>query len=679
MKIFSRFGLVGTVTATTIMILVVSLAAVALAISSSITSRIEEQAITSQDTSMRTAATLVGRDLPGAKITWGKDGNVERIVADAVPAEFSSHDMIDAIGRMTGQTATIFAWDPESKDFWRKTTNIIKPDGKRAVGTALGQKGAVYPVVTQGKTYRGEAVILDIPYYTIYQPIFSPAGDVIGILYAGVRASEINGMATEMAWTIGITALLALLAAAGVMTLIARKILGSLPRLTAVAGNLAQGQLNLAVPHQDMQNEIGALARSLEVFRESAVQKVELERKSAESQSLGEQERAAREADKAQEARQTQMAVDALANGLRALSEGDLTARIDQPFTSGLDKLRVDFNNSVEKLNATLSQLRTETLGVQGNSSEIRSATDDLSRRTEQQAASLEETSAALDEITAAVKSASARADEATELAGATRKSTETSSKVVSDAVDAMGRIENASNEISKIINVIDEIAFQTNLLALNAGVEAARAGDAGKGFAVVAQEVRELAQRSANAAKDIKALITKSGEEVSGGVRLVRATGQALEEISGQVSRINDHINSIATAAREQATGLHEISSSVNQMDQFTQKNAAMVEETTAVTHKLADSASALAGLVAQFRMSSAAAPASWTPVSPVADAASSPVRRAPAVAPPKPRPAEAATRPVASPARKMVNSLAKAFTSPAAATSTDADWEEF
>ncbi|MFN4204893.1 MAG: methyl-accepting chemotaxis protein [Agrobacterium albertimagni] len=674
MQFFSRFGITKTITATTVLILIAALGAVAWVISGSIETRIQQQAIAGQDASLRTAATIIERDLPGTQITWAQDGNVSRIVMESIPAEFTEHGMIDVIGRMTGQTATIFAWDAESKDFWRRTTNIIKPDGNRAVGTALGQTGAVYPFAVKGEVYRGEAVILETPYYTIYQPIFSPAGDVLGILYAGVRKADINSIATEMTYAIGTTALIVLLIAATLIALLVRRIVGSLPRLTAVADRLASGQLETEVPDQHLRNEIGALARAINVFRESAIQKIEIERRAADAAAQGEQERAEREVAKAEDSRLVQEAVDALADGLTRLSDGDLTVRIDRAFTGNLDRLRVDFNASVEKLSSTLAEIRTETSGIEASSAEMRSATDDLSKRTEQQAASLEETSAALEEITSTVRGSSAKADEAATMATKARQSTETSSKVVSDAIEAMSRIEQASSEISKIINVIDEIAFQTNLLALNAGVEAARAGEAGKGFAVVAQEVRELAQRSANAAKDIKALINKSGEAVAGGVSLVQQTGSALTEISSQVAVINDHISSIASAAREQSTALNEINGSVNHMDQFTQKNAAMVEEATAVTHRLADSARNLGGLVAQFRVAGGAVSSNRAPTP--SQAAPAPAARPAA----RPAAAQAETRPVASPARRMVGNLAKAFGggSTAAAASQD-NWEEF
>jgi methyl-accepting chemotaxis protein len=234
---------------------------------------------------------------------------------------------------------------------------------------------------------------------------------------------------------------------------------------------------------------------------------------------------------------------------------------------------------------------------------EISSGANDLSRRTEQQAASLEETAAALDQITVNVANSSKRTEEARAVATQANQGAAKSAEVVSHAEEAMERIEQSSQQISNIIGVIDEIAFQTNLLALNAGVEAARAGEAGKGFAVVAQEVRELAQRSAGAAKEIKGLIQNSSKEVESGVKLVRDTGEALKMIGGYIAQINTHMDSIATAAKEQSVGLAEVNTAVNAMDQTTQQNAAMVEQSTAASSSLAMEAGKLRDLVSQFK----------------------------------------------------------------------------
>ena len=264
----------------------------------------------------------------------------------------------------------------------------------------------------------------------------------------------------------------------------------------------------------------------------------------------------------------------------------------------------MDFNQSVEHLAKTISQVVEVSESIHSRAGEISSASDDLSRRTENQAAALEETAAALDEMTASVKSAAEGAREVETIVQKARREAEDSGAVVQGAVEAMSRIRESSDQISQIIGAIDDIAFQTNLLALNAGVEAARAGEAGKGFAVVASEVRALAQRSSAAAKEIKALIVDSAEHVGTGVERVGRAGEALTNIVGSVANITSLVGNIANGASEQSAGLGEINIGVTQLDQVTQQNAAMVEQATAASHSLQQDSRRLTEMVAHFSM---------------------------------------------------------------------------
>ncbi|MBY3106257.1 HAMP domain-containing protein [Rhizobium laguerreae] len=470
---------------------------------------------------------------------------------------------------------------------------------------------------------------------------------------------------------------IAVLAAVGFSVVVAQMgIAGPMMQLRQRMTRLAEGDTTSDVSGLDRGDEVGQMAKAVSVFRDNAIERARIEARAEADRDVSDSERRDREAQKAREASELDRAVTALGDGLRRLAAGDLASHIAEPFVAHLDALREDFNNSVEKLNETMHTVGANARAIGAGANEIRSSADQLSQRTEQQSASVEQTAAALEEITTTVRDAAKRAEEASQLVARTRLGAEKSGEVVRKAVSAMQQIEKSSGEISNIIGVIDDIAFQTNLLALNAGVEAARAGDAGKGFAVVAQEVRELAQRSAKAAKEIKALISTSGSHVQTGVSLVGETGKALDSIVQEVQEINQHVHAIAEASREQSIGLQEINTAVNTMDQGTQQNAAMVEESTAASHNLATEAAALNNLLGQFRLTGTGG---FTASAPMATAAQRAAARPAARAPVRVA-REGTARPAASPARALGQKIANAFGAGSSKPSSqDPDWTEF
>ncbi|KQW27423.1 chemotaxis protein [Rhizobium sp. Root274] len=430
-----------------------------------------------------------------------------------------------------------------------------------------------------------------------------------------------------------LTAGVCIVAGVAISFVLARRgIVNPIRSLTAVMSDMAAGHLPKEISGTERKDEIGEMARALEVFRtnEAQMRAMEAQEAALTAQSKDLQSsisvivkaaaagdfsqrisKSYEDADLQRFAGSVNELVENVDRGITevrrviaALADADLTHEMEGQFQGAFAELQGNVNQTMAVLRQTMQNILTAAGTITGNSGELSSAANQLARRTEQQAASLEETAAALEEITTTVKTSTQRANEASHMVRETKESAGKSGDIVRNAIDAMGRIEQSSSKISQIISVIDEIAFQTNLLALNAGVEAARAGEAGRGFAVVAQEVRELAQRSANAAKEIKTLINTSAEEVKGGVSLVLSTGDALREIEDLVNRVNDHVVTIARAAEEQSAALGEINTSVNHMDQMTQQNAAMVEETTAASQVLAGEARQLQAQLARFQL---------------------------------------------------------------------------
>ena len=475
----------------------------------------------------------------------------------------------------------------------------------------------------------------------------------IGILAGKLRQSQLGNMqelgtetldtVTSQQKTSSGLSVLAIVLGLGFAFLVARSIIGPIHAMTAAMGRLAQGDLGVDIPARSNKDEIGAMAKAVQVFKDNAIEKkrmdeaererLESERRAAEAQRLREQaigQEIAALIDAVSKGNLTsridlagkdgfyktmreginrltdtvQGTIADIARVLGALAEGDLNQRITKEYQGAFDKLKTDVNATSAKLGEIVGQISEATEAISQASAEVSSGSADLAERTEQQASSLEETAASMEELGATVRTSAENAQRANKMAGNARGAAEQGGVVAGSAIDAMKQIADASRKITDIIGVIDEIAFQTNLLALNAAVEAARAGDAGKGFAVVAQEVRVLAQRSAQASKEIKTLILNSDNQVQNGVELVKKAGDSLDGIAKGVQQVAALIGEIAMASQEQASALDEINSAVASMDEMTQKNAALVEETTAAAQSMSGQASDLRQQMSFFKL---------------------------------------------------------------------------
>ncbi|MBB5573636.1 MULTISPECIES: methyl-accepting chemotaxis protein [Rhizobium] len=418
------------------------------------------------------------------------------------------------------------------------------------------------------------------------------------------QAQEIGKEDSERSANVSVIAMIlgTLLAIVGGLMLV-ETLRGPLKRVTEIMTRLASGDLEVAIDGRNRGDEIGDMVRSVTVFRDAALENVRLEREAESARALSAEENARRTADRARIEAEQKQALNALADVLAKLADGNLEESMREDLSADFVEMAFTYNHAVEALRETLTDVRYTAEEIKGGTGNLAASADDLARRTEQQAAALEESSRALHRLSEVVRSTADRAKQTAVSVNETQAYATQSGEVVAKAVGAMSEINRSSEKIVTIIGVIDEIAFQTNLLALNAGVEAARAGEAGRGFAVVAQEVRELAQRCANAAKEIKGLISASSSQVQNGVYLVEQTGAALCEIIGHVTGVQKLVADISSATAEQSTGIEEVTRAVGEVELITQRNAAMVEENNAEIHGLRQRVDMLSDKIDRFR----------------------------------------------------------------------------
>ncbi|EPE99397.1 methyl-accepting chemotaxis protein [Rhizobium grahamii] len=433
-----------------------------------------------------------------------------------------------------------------------------------------------------------------------YSAAFEPWQLVVS---SGVYLDDLQAQINEAIWKALIACAIIAIAGIAAAFYFIRGISKPLQDVHQALEAVADENVALVIPHADMNNEVGMMAKATQSLQQKVKERHAMSEREAAQQMALDGERENSQRLQREETVAQNHVVSTIGQALELIARGDLTVRcaeLGQKYAA----LRDNFNDALAHLEAAMARVSAKGGDIAVSKEEIRRASNDLSQRTERQAASLEETSAALDELTVAVRQTAEGAHEASKRVQAVSGEANRSDAVVSEAIEAMSGIEKSSAEIGKIIGVIDDIAFQTNLLALNAGVEAARAGESGKGFAVVAQEVRELAQRSAAAAKEIKDQIARSSGQVDQGVRLVGEAGEALKRISDQIKAANEIVAKIAHSASEQDTTLRSISSSMNQLDAATQQNAAMAEETTASAESLASDTDELLNLIRGFRV---------------------------------------------------------------------------
>ncbi|CDP53544.1 Methyl-accepting chemotaxis protein I (serine chem oreceptor protein) [Devosia sp. DBB001] len=625
--------------------ILIAITAMSLGIYASLSSSLYAQGRADQATAMKTAATVFSGAISGSKLEWADDGSLAKVQVWAI-MPFFDNILMQGISRVTGGEASLYIYDRESKALTVKTTSVTNADGTPALEETIDAKSPLYAALTAGTPHLDQEVFHGEEYFSAYQPIVKENGDLAGVLFVGKRVAVVQQT---------IQGVVMLLLGVGAAVTVALGVLGYLasllitrpiPRLARSMARVAEGDYTTEIPYIQSRNELGGMARAVEIFRENGLKVAQMTEaeavrivadKEAHTRMMAELRDAfgnvvdaAVEGDFSRRvdtsfpdaelnaiASSINNLVSTVDRGLSetgdvlgALAQTDLTQRVEGQYQGAFARLKGDTNAVADKLTEIVGQLKATSQALKTATSEILSGANDLSERTTRQAATIEETSAAIEQLATTVARNAEDAVLASDKASGVARSAEEGGQVMGEANQAMERISASSSKISNIIGMIDDIAFQTNLLALNASVEAARAGDAGKGFAVVAVEVRRLAQSAAQASSEVKALIEQSADEVKGGSRLVAEAADKLHQMLAGVRDNNAALDAIARASREQASAIDEVTTAIRQMDEMTQHNAALVEETNAAIEQTEAQASELDRVVDVFTIGQSAAP---------------------------------------------------------------------
>jgi len=595
------------------------------------------QADEQQGVNLRIAATVVERRLSGSSVQWTEDGQLQAFQTWAIPPIYD-HLIVDAVTNITGQHASLYVLNAQTGAFEIKTTNVPDAVGERDMTLQITPEDPLYAGLMAGEVGVRQMAIGAESFIGAIMPITSMTGEVTGAIVVGEHADEAQAVASESLGLILMTGLSVTAGLGGLGFVAALVISRPIPRIAKAMNAISGGAYDTQVPYVTRGNEIGDMARAVEVFRENGARIAEMTEAEAARIIRDQEDRqammrdlrsafggvveAAVAGDFTQRVPATfpdeelnalagnvnqlvdtvQSGLDETGRVLSALAETDLTQRVENDFDGAFGRLRDDTNAVADRIGEIVLQLRQTSRALKVATGEILSGANDLSERTTKQAATIEQTSASMEQLAATVLANAERARSASGNAQQVADVAEEGGVVMASATEAMERISTSSSRISNIIGLIDDVAFQTNLLALNASVEAARAGDAGKGFAVVAVEVRRLAQSAASASSEVKALIEQSANEVRSGGRFVSEVASKLDAMRQAVRQNTAVLAEIARESSEQATSIEEVNTAVRQLDEMTQHNAALVEQTNAAIEQTEAQASELDRIVDIF-----------------------------------------------------------------------------